>query len=197
MLCVRVEPALQCSNNMKQVGLALLNYESANRCFPMVGDDTGNHRHLGSWWVRILSELESNTTRDRLDFSELWTGTNPRNRELLDNRFFGYMDCPSSTLPDFVTYSIPVHVMAPCYAGITGAVDHKTTRSAGSGVGSFSQGGVLTITARVSMKEITDGTSSTMMVGEQSNWCQGSSGEEKDCRSCSLYGFPLGPCGNE
>ncbi|MBN1908698.1 MAG: DUF1559 domain-containing protein [Pirellulales bacterium] len=186
---------LQCSNNLKQIGLAILNYESANRCFPLVGEDTGNPRHLASWWVRIFPQLEDKVAYENLDLSELWTGTNPHNKEFLDNRYFDYMDCPSSTLPDFVTYSIPVHVMAPCYAGITGGADHPSARS--MSVGIFSQGGVLTITDRVRMADITDGSSNTMMVGEQSGWCRDQSGEEKDCRSCSLYGFPLGPCGKE
>ena len=47
------------------------------------------------------------------------------------------------------------------------------------------------------MGSITDGSSNTIMVGEQSDWCNDASGQEKDCRSCGLYGFPLGPAGIE
>ena len=96
---------MTCSNNLKQVGLALLNYESTNRCFPMVGEDAGNRRHLGSWWVRILPQLESSSTSDKLDHSELWTGNSALNKALLDGTVFSYMDCPSSRLPDFVSYN--------------------------------------------------------------------------------------------
>jgi prepilin-type processing-associated H-X9-DG protein len=185
---------MSCTNNLKQVGLALLNYEAANGCFPIVGDDQTYRRHMGSWWVRILPQLESDSTCDNLDMHELCTVNNPHNKEFLDHRMFSYMDCPSSTLPDFTAYS---NVMGPCYAAICGAVDHDSTRSAGSGVGLFSQGGVLTITDRVSMKDITDGTSSTMMVGEQSGWCYDASAAERDCRSCSVFGFSLGPAARE
>ena len=49
-----------CSNNLKQINLALLNYENAHKCFPpaYIPDEDGTPMH--SWRVLILPYLEQN-----------------------------------------------------------------------------------------------------------------------------------------
>jgi len=49
---------LQCSNNLKQVGLGLLNYESAVGSFPLGIHLPTNGIAGHSWWVRILPYME-------------------------------------------------------------------------------------------------------------------------------------------
>jgi prepilin-type processing-associated H-X9-DG protein len=44
----------------------------------------------------------------------------------------------------------------------------------------------------ISTAMIRDGTSHTMMVGEQSGWCTDDKGGQVDCRSDCGYGFPMG-----
>ncbi len=54
----------QCSNNLKQAGLALLNYESAYRSFPFrmggteQGGDTKSNTNRIAGWVPLLPFME-------------------------------------------------------------------------------------------------------------------------------------------
>ena len=82
----------QCICNFKQLGLALMNYESTYGCLPpaYVADPQG--KPLYSWRVLILPFMGMEATYDRIHLDEPWNG--PNNRELLSNRpsvFF----CPS------------------------------------------------------------------------------------------------------
>ena len=120
----------QCSNNLKQIGLAVLNYESAEGYLPPGGLPTATGAHGFSWWVRILRYIEDQTYAELdKDGSESgasvgWVGSNFFNGDILRNRYFDFMYCPSSTLKPFAGNG----VMSPVYGGINGATDHPTAR---------------------------------------------------------------------
>jgi prepilin-type N-terminal cleavage/methylation domain-containing protein len=78
----------QCRNNLKQIGLASLNYVDINQCFPMVDSDVYNQNtpsatkpcHCGQagcyndwnvhmWGERLLPFLEATTVYNRIDFN--------------------------------------------------------------------------------------------------------------------------------
>jgi prepilin-type processing-associated H-X9-DG protein len=82
-----------CTNNTKQVALALLNYEDRYGSFPpaYVADENGKPMH--SWRVLILPYLEANDVYQAYDFDEPWDG--PNNRKLA-GRMPGVFRCPSS-----------------------------------------------------------------------------------------------------
>jgi hypothetical protein len=69
-------------NHMKQITLAMLNYESVNGHFPpsVVTDDAGNP--LYSWRVALLPYLDGKQVYDKLHLDEPWDS--PHNRPLLD-----------------------------------------------------------------------------------------------------------------
>lgn len=83
---VRSSPAaarrMQCSNNMKQIVLALHNYYDQYQQFPpaYVADAQGKPMH--SWRVLILPYIEEQTRYDKYRFDEPWNG--PNNRQLLE-----------------------------------------------------------------------------------------------------------------
>ena len=74
-------PRMQCMNNLKQISLALLNYESAYKCFPPPYIAEKNGKPMHSWRVLMLPYLERKDLYEQYDFNEPWDG--PNNRKLL------------------------------------------------------------------------------------------------------------------
>jgi len=81
-----------CSNQLKQIALALHNYRQANGCFPpaCIADKNGKPMH--SWRVLILPYMEEQALYKQYNFNEPWDG--PSNKKLLASRPRGY-SCPS------------------------------------------------------------------------------------------------------
>jgi prepilin-type N-terminal cleavage/methylation domain-containing protein len=83
----------QCSNNLKQVGLAVLNYESTEGYLPPGGLPTATGAHGFSWWVRILRYIEDQTYSEldkdgSLSGSSVgWVGSNTFNGSILKDRY--------------------------------------------------------------------------------------------------------------
>ena len=75
---------MQCSNNLKQISLALLNYHQQYSCFPpaYIPDEKGRPQH--SWRVLILPFLGYHSLYNAYRFDESWDG--PDNRALLRER---------------------------------------------------------------------------------------------------------------
>ncbi|TWU67458.1 hypothetical protein V7x_30320 [Crateriforma conspicua] len=97
---------MQCSNNMKQLGLALHNYHSAFKVFPAnVGAKaSGNPNRGASWLVQILPQIEQSSLYDKLTFVDTDFSTQDganRNWEVLDDAIVPGLNCPSNDLPNF------------------------------------------------------------------------------------------------
>lgn len=213
----------QCLNNLKQLGLAFANYEGTHKVFPPGGLSTaaGNFGH--TWLVRLLPYIEEESLYNEFDqvgavTGLLYSDTLPwslHNRDLLRGQRFPWMFCPSSSLDQLVLTKYAAespNVMSSTYVGISGARDHSTTRdkNATGAPGYISWGGILiaesfaTATnpvavqnAGVPISSIKDGTSKTIMVGEQSGWCTDDTGAKVDCRSDCGYGFTMGVSRND
>ena len=72
---------IQCTNNLKQIGLALHNYHDTNGVFPpggITGDAQGNTwasgANLLSWRALVLPQMEQNNVFNSLNFSMQATG---------------------------------------------------------------------------------------------------------------------------
>ncbi|MBN2294540.1 MAG: DUF1559 domain-containing protein [Pirellulales bacterium] len=203
---------MQCANNLKQVGVALLLYEASNGHFPPGGLSRTDNVAGSSWWVPTLAFIEQRVISDRFDFEVGWPS--PENHILLDKVYIHFMYCPSSTLPKLTTNTVQGgsanQLMRPTYAGIAGATNHPTAYefsgpANGSTItGRISLGGVLIPWDSVKLSEISDGTSNTLVVGEQSGWIDSvpdtgaadgtrTSQESGDRRSDSCLSFMIGP----
>ena len=216
---------MQCQNNCKQTALALLNYEALNGAFPYGGlgvKTSGSANYGWSFWVRILPYVEGSNVSSNVDFSKTGCAYDASVADLLrmlSNLEFPYMYCPSSTLPKKALENYAsqgTNLQDPTYAGISGAADPATAGNPGNvysatygdiyygmGNGWTSTGGVLIVNRAIPIAEISDGTSNTMVLGEQSDWLGPATGSgwpcdnSGDCRADHWHGFTMGPLGEQ
>lgn len=189
-----------CNNNMKQMGLAIHNYHDSFKKFPI--GVTGAWGQ--SWMVRLLAYMDYENVYDQTTWGGVgpgWGGT--VNDAIYNNLIPSAFQCPSSDLPK--TAQNLSQGMLPmgtsCYVGIMGGTLNSGTVQDVSGKSrcvSNSQGfacanGIMVPNSAVSIDEVKDGTTFTIMVGEYSNW--GLNGSTPvDVRGSAAYGAWLG-CG--
>ncbi len=184
----------QCMNHEKQFGLALLNYESARQEFPAISeamlntDGTQNWRHGPTWIVSVFPYFEANSAFSQLDFSggeSFWfddAADGARNGGPLNGFLPGVLHCPSSGLPrsyPFESGGVTVEISETSYVGISGGTfrdvateDYAPTTDSfpKEHHGTVGGGGILVLGHHTRIGECTDGTSNTIMVGEDSDF---------------------------
>lgn len=159
----------QCKNNLKQLGLASLNYESAKGHLPpsaLVDLSVTSTANNGSWGVhgRLLDYLEEGNLRDLVDLEAGWDS-----QSSIDNVLVPGFQCPSdpnaSEQPR--TFSDGRPTLWPTNYGFnfgTWFVFDPTTREVGDGV--------FYPNSNLRLAKITDGTSKTLLVAEVKAWTQ-------------------------
>jgi prepilin-type N-terminal cleavage/methylation domain-containing protein/prepilin-type processing-associated H-X9-DG protein len=166
---------MSCSSNLRQVGLAIQNYHSAHKRLPpgylSTFDASGTEYGPGwGWGSMILGELEQAPLMRQINYSlPIEHASNSAPRTVQINSYL----CPSDTVKNpwsVVTrdavgnpVSTICQVAASNYSGVFGIRE-----PIGDG------DGVLYRNSRLRMKDVTDGTSATMLVGERSQrWGEG------------------------
>ena len=86
----------QCTNNLKQIALALLTYEQQHGVFPPAYIPDKNGKPMHSWRVLILPYMEQKGLYDQYRFNEPWDS--PHNKALAAQMPSVYA-CPSEGLP--------------------------------------------------------------------------------------------------
>ena len=179
----------QCKNNLKQWGLALHNYHDTHRIFPP-GMMTGGNR-VG-FHVMLLPFLDQTNLYNQFDFNVSYT-TAP-NLALRDEKF-DLLHCPSSFGRDRQSASTSegwtVH-----YYGVAGPLGTKPSPLSGDwtdvgdlsitpSYGCHSTEGILYRNSNMTIADVLDGTTNTMIMGEISGrpagnpyraWTQGIAG---------------------
>ena len=99
------EPArrMACSNHLRQIGIALHNYQEEYGCLPPAYTVDANGRPLHSWRTLILPYLEYDNLYQQIDLSKPWD--HPDNRKAFETDLDVY-HCPSveDTTPGHTTY---------------------------------------------------------------------------------------------
>ena len=162
----------QCKNNLKQIGLALHNYHDIYNRFPQDAiwsyqPGTANEQPRDfSWICTILPQIDQAPLFNQTNFSApIWAQTDTTGKLLREYTFPAFL-CPSD----------------PGYGGLPQSNNTTASRVIPMGYSCYgvSQGydwwqrfdqhaGVFSLARSTLMRDITDGTSNTIMVGETSS----------------------------
>ena len=228
-----------CSNNLKQLGLAVQNFADAKRALPPSGYWPNGSPGL-SWIAGILPYMEEATTYNDLDWDglstggvgPLWAGTVTSQQAQTKFRSTTLI-CPSSPMPHVFGTSLRgspyIGVLQPSYAGVMGASDsiwdsrrvdfNSNPRNRCAALGASvvcCENGALALpavagvrtgvavngvvgtgfgrnTTGIKLRQISDGLSKVLLIGEQSSWGMSadaaSVGRQVDCWSGQQAGW--------
>lgn len=155
----------QCKNNLKQLGLALHNYESTYSAFPMAGTRDTDF----SVQARLLPYVEQSSLQDLLDFDEQafgggWSGKVPN--PLFASAFaipIPLFLCPSDPAPSQTT----VAVGSDSYT--YGGLNYMVSFGSGTRINNdfhVATDGVFYQYSRDSFRDMIDGSSNTVVMSE-------------------------------
>jgi len=202
---------MQCTNNLKQVGLALHNYQGSHGRFPSgsISDATACNLTGGTtdggrnpWSVAILPQLEQQTRYDLFDIEGTWAARH-NEQQTADNWIQqfevpgpAFYKCPSNP------YGTSDDVRTDYFASQGGG--STPTCMSGGGTRSVFTNGIFFNNSEIRFSDIQDGTSHVFLVGE-SRYClleglQDSVGSPRPSwaspfRMVGVWSNPYGVCG--
>ncbi len=162
---------MKCSNNLKQIGLALHNYESSNGKFPPLypfaapGTTTPNYRYTWSVLAQINPYLEQTAIYNKMDLTQpIYVGSpaaiSPQNSFAVVQKIAIFL-CPSDK-GEPVSSAYGVQNMGP-----TNYVACHGTGTTGGGYGSpVNADGIFVTQTGYKFTDIADGSSNTVAFSE-------------------------------
>ena len=174
---------IDCSNKSRQIGLAVLNYESANQVFPpgWIVNDIGGSNELSGWgWSSIiLPFIEAGNVENQIDF----TGSVDANEDVIAEVLPVFL-CTSDPDPEILSLDTEITpvgssggsgtnnpptssggdslmVARSNYSGVFGTLEVSENPRRGSGV--------FFADSDIGFRDLRDGSSNTMMIGERRN----------------------------
>jgi prepilin-type N-terminal cleavage/methylation domain-containing protein len=155
---------IQCANNLKQIGLALYNHESATHTFPTSTRPATGPRV--SWTIQLLPYIEQANLSRNYDFTQNWDGAN---NLAITSQTVKIFQCPSTPSPNrFDGNPQPPAVWVPevavtDYAAVAG-VDPTLAALYPGQIQALP--GILIRNDTATIAAVTDGLSNTLMVVE-------------------------------
>jgi len=156
----------ECRNNLKQLGLALSSYHDTLGAYPPGFSLERPFMPGWAWGARLLGALDQSALYDSINVGVSFAA--PANRTAVETRLAAFL-CPSSggrgpLSQGFIEQPI---------AGLERLTTAQYVASAGSvalkgGGGPAAGDGVFFLNSRVAVRDVADGTSTTLMVGERS-----------------------------
>ena len=179
--------ALQCTNNLKQMGVALTNYEQAKKRFPPGNDQIGSRLHACSSF--ILPFLEQSAVSDRIDYTKPWDDPT------------GNLARVDITIPTYVCPSgVKMFPGKQDYGGILGAYIRPTGEAISPLTTRDEHSGILYATdsdykLAATAASVSDGLSRTLLVAEAADREMAGSADDHAhgdaCWACGNNCFPL------
>ncbi len=218
----------QCRNNLKQLGLAMHNYHDQSNMFPMsttrVTGSGQSTTTAASWIVRLFPMIDQTAAYNTLAFTDndftMERGKNRAWQTMSSLRVAG-LNCPSSPLPQSrtqntntatrgLTTGVPntIAIQTTDYVGIAGAYDAPAGGTANDTIWEGAHGrqvwnGLINPPIKgfstIGLQKVTDGSTNTVMVGEQGNFRKDCSGNPVDRRTSNSNGglWAGGPGGED
>ena len=177
---------VQCKNNLMQIGIALHNYEMRHECLPPGSIDPSRPirneakgYHVG-WIVQVLPDLDNSSIYQRFNFSVgVYDPANNGPRAVKISSLF----CPSNSAA--VNQGSAATTYAGCHHDSEAPID-------------IDNNGVLFLNSRIRYRDIRDGASNTIFVGEHADidplgWASGTRSTLRNTSSIGVVGTGLRP----
>ena len=169
-----------CLNNMRQLGLALHNYESAHMAFPpsrlapddqsipsSVTNSPGAESAFQSWTTLILPYVEQGNLASQFDFKQPWFDSENSSNSLVISQSLQLFKCPSAPSTEATD---PYHRVGAA-AGDYGSINEVKKRVYTDVLsipdpGDAARSGLLSKFEKNPISRVSDGTSNTLYVAE-------------------------------
>ena len=192
---------MQCANNLKQLGMAMHNYHSTMKCFPpgfMAIDHNGQVAGGWAWGVFLMPYIEQSALKDELSATKYTLSaviSDPALLPMLQMELPTFT-CPSSLLEPLREFHGPGSelVATSGYTACRGFFDYRYGPVGHADYVPLRQknNGIFYAESSTRIRDVTDGTSNTIALGERTVLAAHSTDPRKWPSWCGPGGLGIG-----